>query len=273
MNFRESVFQWQRLAGIGRKPRTIQYQAEIAKIILNHWPNHEADTKGITETEISTLAVAVSRYSAPRYNAIVSALRSFVPAARILKRRPVPLKERAMLTQIEFSRLLAELDARPRSHAGLIVRFLAHTGLRINEARQLRWCDVHQNFILLPGRFSKNGRPRHIPFVKGVAETLATLRRVSDGDNVLPAAEVKRSLQTACRLAGLPRLSHHDFRHLFATRCIESSVDIPTVARWLGHSDGGALLGRVYFHLADAHSREMAAKVEIQRSKTALQAF
>jgi len=30
-------------------------------------------------------------------------------------------------------------------------------------------------------------------------------------------------------------------RHLFATRCIESGVDIPTVSRWLGHKDGGAL--------------------------------
>jgi hypothetical protein len=28
---------------------------------------------------------------------------------------------------------------------------------------------------------------------------------------------------------------------LFATRCIESGVDIPTVSRWLGHKDGGAL--------------------------------
>jgi hypothetical protein len=50
---------------------------------------------------------------------------------------------------------------------------------------------------------------------------------------------------------------------MFATRCIESAVDIPTAARWLGHQDGGALLGRVYFHLADAHSREMAGRVKI----------
>jgi hypothetical protein len=31
---------------------------------------------------------------------------------------------------------------------------------------------------------------------------------------------------------GLSKLTHHDLRHLFATRCIESGVDIPTVARW-----------------------------------------
>ena len=80
---------------------------------------------------------------------------------------------------------------------------------------------------------------------------------------MLPQAECKRSLQQACKAAELPRLSHHDFRHLFATRCIQSGVDIPTVARWLGHSDGGALLQRTYFHLVDEHSRKMAERVTI----------
>jgi len=50
-------------------------------------------------------------------------------------------------------------------------------------------------------------------------------------------------------------------RHLFATRCIESAVDIPTVSRWLGHKDGGALAMRTYGHLRDEHSQAMAAKV------------
>jgi len=39
----------------------------------------------------------------------------------------------------------------------------------------------------------------------------------------------------------MARITHHDLRHLFATTCIEAGVDIPTVSRWLGHQDGGAL--------------------------------
>jgi len=50
-------------------------------------------------------------------------------------------------------------------------------------------------------------------------------------------------------------------RHLFATRCIESGVDIPTVSRWLGHKDGGALAMKTYGHLRDLHSTTMAQKV------------
>jgi hypothetical protein len=59
----------------------------------------------------------------------------------------------------------------------------------------------------------------------------------------------------------IPRITHHDLRHLFASHCIESGVDIPTVSRWLGHVDGGALCMKVYGHLRRSHSQDMAAKV------------
>jgi integrase len=57
------------------------------------------------------------------------------------------------------------------------------------------------------------------------------------------------------------KTKHHDLRHLFATRCIESGVDIPTVSRWLGHQDGGALCMKTYGHLRDEHSASEAKKV------------
>jgi hypothetical protein len=45
------------------------------------------------------------------------------------------------------------------------------------------------------------------------------------------------------------------------TRCVESGIDIPTVARWLGHSDGGMLALKIYGHLRREHSQSMAARV------------
>lgn len=48
-------------------------------------------------------------------------------------------------------------------------------------------------------------------------------------------------MDSAAKKVGMKRITHHDLRHLFATRCIESGMDIPTVSRWLGHKDGGAL--------------------------------
>jgi len=73
--------------------------------------------------------------------------------------------------------------------------------------------------------------------------------------------ECQKALDRACRVAKVARITHHDLRHLFATRCIESGVDIPTVSRWMGHKDGGALAMRTYGHLRNHHSASMAKKV------------
>jgi integrase len=60
---------------------------------------------------------------------------------------------------------------------------------------------------------------------------------------------------------GLPKFHHHSLRRYFATCAIESGVDIPTVARWLGHKDGGALLMKTCSHLQQAHSLEQIKRV------------
>jgi integrase len=71
----------------------------------------------------------------------------------------------------------------------------------------------------------------------------------------------KKFLATACRRLDYPHFTHHDLRHFFATTYIESGVDIPTVSRWLGHKDGGALAMRVYEQLRQEHSHLAAARV------------
>ncbi len=73
--------------------------------------------------------------------------------------------------------------------------------------------------------------------------------------------ECQKAMNRAANEIGMVRITHHDLRHLFATLCIESGVDIPTVSRWLGHKDGGALAMKVYGHLRDQHSVAMAQRV------------
>jgi len=73
--------------------------------------------------------------------------------------------------------------------------------------------------------------------------------------------QCQKALDRACKKVGTDRITHHDLRHLFATRCIESGVDIPTVSRWLGHKDGGALAMKTYGHLRREHSIAQAQRV------------
>lgn len=83
---------------------------------------------------------------------------------------------------------------------------------------------------------------------------------------VMTVHECQKAMNRAAAKIGMSRITHHDLRHLFATRCIESGVDVPTVSRWLGHKDGGALAMRVYGHLRDAHSNEMAKLVSFTKA-------
>ena len=80
-------------------------------------------------------------------------------------------------------------------------------------------------------------------------------------DGVMLVAKCQGAINSGCKAVGIKRFTHHDLRHLFATRCIESGVDIPTVAKWLGHKDGGALAMKVYGHLREEHSVGMAKRV------------
>ena len=108
---------------------------------------------------------------------------------------------------------------------------------------------------------------RNIPIIPDMRALLKRLanQRHSPEDPVCSVGECEKSMTRACRLLGIARITHHDLRHLFATRCIESGVDIPTVSRWLGHSDGGALAMRVYGHLRDQHSADMAQRVTFSK--------
>lgn len=59
----------------------------------------------------------------------------------------------------------------------------------------------------------------------------------------------------------LQRFAFHDLRHHFISYAIMSGVDFMTVAKWVGHQDGGVLIGKVYGHLADSHRKAQAARL------------
>jgi integrase len=147
-----------------------------------------------------------------------------------------------------------------------MVRLLAYSGIRLNEAIALRWHHVNtaSNRITVPGTKTETSY-RTIPIFPALSSLLAEMRaRRGDEPNdapILGVNECKGSLRSACAAVGVKKITHHDLRHYFATICIESGVDIPTVSRWLGHSDGGALAMRTYGHLRQEHSAAQATKV------------
>jgi integrase len=117
---------------------------------------------------------------------------------------------------------------------------------------------------------TKNSESRTIPINPAMHELCARLledeREPRNAKRrgkryLLKLTECREALANACAKAGVSKVGHHALRHLFTTRAIEAQIPIPTVARWLGHKDGGALLMRTYSHLLDAHSKAMAQRM------------
>lgn len=177
------------------------------------------------------------------------------PAMEVERRR-IPLEPPTMPSPEAFSAMLASLDSNiQRARSGLTVRLLAFTGLRINELRNLKPDDIDLKNKWITARVTKNGEIRKVPIISAAVEPLQDFLA---GEAL---THPRRALRTVSKAVGL-QLTPHDLRHLFATRCLESGVDVKTVASWLGHKDGGALLLKRYAHLRDHHSQKMAKKVK-----------
>lgn len=265
LHFGARLSQWKSFRCLNRKPKTVAFYSEWHAAILRAWPDVDVPMETVTADWVVLFASKLAHFCPSRWNAVVAFLREHTMHGKLLRRRADKPRDFTPPSQQEFTRLLAECDAaRGGSTAGIVARFLSHTGLRISEARALRWENVFEDRIEVPtSAAAKNGRHRSIPHLPGVAPVLEKLRSQDNGGFVLPRASARKAIASASQRALGRHWSWHCFRHLFATRCIQSGVDMPTTARWLGHKDGGALLARTYFHLVDAHSREMALKVRI----------
>lgn len=190
-----------------------------------------------------------------------------------VKRPSQPKKNLTLPTPAEFRKLIAamrEIGGNAK-HATDLCELLAFTGARQNEARHLLWSDVDfdRNRVCL--RVTKNGEARHVPMIEECRDLLTRMKAeqpfAGPGDTVARVFEAQKSLDNAATRAGVSRLTHHDLRHLFATTAIEAGIDIPTVAKLMGHKDGGALAMKTYGHLRDDHAQAMMAKVSY-RDKT-----
>jgi integrase len=268
------------------KPSGKRYYSEVTNSILKTWPGLEAlDIRRISTNDCNSWAAKFSNlYSATRFNGSVGVLRAVFnvamandtifrnPAMGIKRARTRP-KSLTLPEPEQFVRFLDELGnggGRDSRNCADLVRFLAFGGFRISESANITWadCDFEKKEIVVrgdPETGTKNWSVRRVPMVPAMLELLQRLHAERtdepEGNPVMRIRECQKAMDRAAKVVKMARITHHDLRHLFATLCIESGVDIPTVSRWLGHKDGGALAMRVYGHLRDQHSVNMAQRV------------
>jgi integrase len=267
------------------KESTKDYRKKTVTYLFRSWPELQtAIPAKITPEDCQEWACEYAKKFSDRLvNNTIDSLRGIFDVAvsrGMIARNPasgvtkvqVGQKRLELPSSEDFKTLIHEIRTRKengyRHNNADLVEFLAYSGMRISEAIAVTWKDIEMDRIYIkPG---KNSQSRRIPILPSMADLLRRLRQTprsfrdperEEGNHVLSVTSCADALSHACEKLGLHHLTHHDLRHLFATRCIESGVDIPTVSKWLGHSDGGALAMRTYGHLRDEHSQATAAKV------------
>ena len=272
------------------KPKTKEYYKFRISALLKSWPELEdKDVSRITNSECLDWSVkSASKNSSSSHNHTVSILRKVFaiametgarydnPAVSAQRTRERTKKNIVLPEFGQFEKLVAEVGrpvngfAKP---AAELVQFLAFGGLRIGEAKFVTWgdCDFKRGEIIVRGHPATGLKGRHagefriVPMIPDMRKLLERIRSERPDEKpespVMRVWECQKSIDRASKILGLKRITHHDLRHLFATRCIESNVDIPTVSKWLGHKDGGALAMKTYGHLRNDHSQKMAGQV------------
>jgi integrase len=284
----------QRVAGdASLKPRTKEYHDQRIAALLKSWPElDKKPVRDITKNDCLTWAAKYGAKASPSvFNHAVGILRTLLEIgievggrydnpARFVKRAKDRAKRLTLPEPKQFEQFVAEIEkggsgfSRPCAD---LVRFLAFGGFRKGEAAKIKWadCDLDKGEIFVRGDAetgTKNWLMRRVPMIAEMRALLELLKSEwpdpPAGEAVMQVRECQKAMDRAAEIVGMERITHHDLRHLFATRCLESGVDIPTVSRWLGHKDGGALAMRVYGHLRDQHSTAMAQKVTFSKPKT-----
>lgn len=268
---------------------TQRYNVEVLKALAGHLPKLDESVRNLTEGDLLAWSKAFqAKYSTSRYNgavgllkrmfrwAVERGLRSDNPAAKIKR-----LRQRSKIPQLptmtQFRQIVAHVRAsghRFSQDSADMIEFMAYSGCRKTESWGVLISDL--DFSRYDGQggiyvrevkgLTRGAKPRWVPMNPDMRRLLDRMRvKWKPGQKrVLRVRECQISLTSACAKVECARFTHHALRHLFATRAIESGIDILTVSKWLGHQDGGALAMKTYAHLLDSHSAAMAQKMSFE---------
>ncbi|MEM0451512.1 MAG: site-specific integrase [Nitrososphaerota archaeon] len=178
-----------------------------------------------------------------------------------------PKKATVRVDKIPDTAILQKLILSSKSpRFRMLVQLLAQTGMRLNEALHLRvgYIDFENNVINLPGAITKNGKPRQVPLISELKESLQQYVKSmkmdkksylfpSESDPTKPWRKYNIYdlwRKTLSRL-GLDerdevgfKLHPHCLRKFYKTRLEMANVNRLLIMSWMGHDTG---VQAVYF--------------------------
>ena len=190
-------------------------------------------------------------------------------------------KRRRLFTIDDINRLCSTALENGRNGQMLsdYVRLMACCGSRRDETLRIKWSDVdwaRQQLWVGTDGMAKNYEARVVDFNPALEYLLKAMliRRDESSVYLFPAPRrgtgdvhaknMKESLRKIRDEAGCVGFGFHDCRHHFISYAVMSGIDYLTISRWVGHKDGGVLIGKVYGYLTDIHTKRQAQRLEFK---------
>ena len=175
-----------------------------------------------------------------------------------------------VLTDEEFARTVAAIDAIPDPHVRVAFLVLMDTGARKSEVLRARWQDIDLDGGLWRIPSPKSGRPQMIPLAAGTVDLLRNVERLGPwlvpGRN--PAShrtDLKDAWEEVRIAAKLEGVTIHDLRRTFGLH-VARRAGLHIASKLLRHSDI-RVTERVYAPLGIDDLRNAVADMQGERGK------
>lgn len=237
---------------------------------------NESYSSGTVNTVI---AVLLKSLNDARLNGVISA--GEVPAFH----RPQKVLRRVECFNSKEQRSIEKyiLESKKKRLFGIIICF--YTGLRIGELLALEWSDVD----LENGRLNVNKSCHYGRDINGIYKRIVEAPKTESSDRIVPIPQEltkyfkmmdtgdclnvvshngkpvpTRTYQAAftsiLKKLGIENRCFHSIRHTFATRALESGMDVRTLSELMGHKNPSVTLSR-YAHSLIEHKTLMMEKL------------
>lgn len=244
----------------------------------------ERELTDIKSTQVQNfIAQKAERYSSGTVNGIVTVLiaslkaaqRADIPCNLPQLQRPQIEEKKVECFSVKEQKLIEAEALKDMRDWGVII--CLYTGLRIGELLALEWRDVNlKTGIIMVEKschFGKDMRGKYarivekpkthsscriIPLTKQLITLLSKLKKAAQTPYVIEIKAKPANMRTyqydfgtLLKRLNIPHRGFHTLRHTFATRAIESGMDVRTLADILGHKDPKITLQRYAHSLID----------------------
>jgi site-specific recombinase XerD len=142
--------------------------------------------------------------------------------------------------------------------------FLYYAGLRLDEARNIKWQDIDFDREIIHLKTAKGDKERVVFLHKKLIDVLKMyginkegLIFVSQRNGKYNKRTIQQIVKCAPKKVGIKKnVTPHTLRHSFATHFLESGADIRYIQQLLGHKD--LKTTQIYTHVANKDIKKLA---------------